>query len=160
MGESEKSLRLQGLFLCLCIDCMGWRGAIRHGVLVSFVWVRWSGGLTGDFARVWRDGQGQYWVVAPFGLHSCLRQSGGRFATAFFRGAEAPRSHPKATARTNAPRLILKARCKAKLAGVTLSAFESAKDGAPVWLGLVWGGRATATAKRTRTTADSPLREG
>jgi hypothetical protein len=36
------------------------------------------------------NSNGNHSVVSPCGLHFCLRQSGGRFAAGFRRGAEAP----------------------------------------------------------------------
>ena len=40
----------------------------------------------GGFGGWGWNGQRQYWVVTPFGLHSGLRQSGDAFGVAFFVG--------------------------------------------------------------------------
>ena len=98
--------------------------------------------MTGDFAVVFEENkQRQYLVVSPFGLHSGLRQSGDAFGVAFFRGAEAPRSIPKARAK------VRTATARAKCGVLSAAAAKCAAFGdgfAEMW----WGGQATA-----RTTA-------
>ena len=60
--------------------------------LFWIVWVEGKRGLTGFVVEKWLVGlvpsELAVWVVPSFGLHSCLRQSGTRFAGGFRYGDE------------------------------------------------------------------------
>src|SRR5260370_41270048 len=78
--------------------------------LVCFHGVRWFGGLTSVFAGLLQfaartgngksKNKGNRWVVAPFGLHSGLRQSGGRCAAGPDARGKA-RAHPRSNEKDN-----------------------------------------------------------
>jgi hypothetical protein len=94
----------RGLFLISILSITVWVELIRQLYLVLIEGVRWFWGLTCDFwaenAKKKCNGKcnrkskgknnGNKSVASPFGLRSGLRQSGGRFAAGFRRGAEAP----------------------------------------------------------------------
>ena len=74
-----------------------WGGGKQSDRTIDLVWLEMGSlGLTGFCGGV-EEGKS---VVSPFGLYSCLRQSGDRFAVGFDAGLK-PRSTLEATATAN-----------------------------------------------------------
>ena len=51
----KKSPAVAGDFLVSLFSIWDWERCFGDGFLVYFVWVRWVGGLTGDFVGVLRE---------------------------------------------------------------------------------------------------------